>query len=113
MRRVPVDLMSMSVTACVQDPIVLGVKVKDGILKIGTPICVPAKQQLMIGRVSGIEKNHISVQEAKAGEEVAVKIDSGHMGIQYGRHFSIEDELVSKVRCRLVAQASVCVCDHD
>lgn len=41
----------------VKDPIVIGVTVKAGILRIGTPLCIPDKEKLRIGRVESIELN--------------------------------------------------------
>jgi translation initiation factor IF-2 len=41
----------------VKDPIVIGVTVKAGILRIGTPLCIPDKDKLRIGRVESIELN--------------------------------------------------------
>jgi translation initiation factor 5B len=35
-------------------PILVGVKVKAGVLRIGTPMCVPDKENLKIGKVSSI-----------------------------------------------------------
>lgn len=35
-------------------PVVLGVHVKSGILKIGSPICVPDAENLKIGKVASI-----------------------------------------------------------
>ena len=37
------------------NPILVGLNVKHGILKIGTPLCVPDKDFVKIGRVTGIE----------------------------------------------------------
>lgn len=39
------------------DPIIIGVNVKEGMLKIGTPLCVPDKDNLRIGAVESIELN--------------------------------------------------------
>jgi translation initiation factor 5B len=83
-----------------RDPIVLGVRVKEGILKLGTPICV-VKQEgpLEIGKVTGIEKEHKEVDEAKLGDEVAVSIsqDDGQQKFMYGRQFDHNDDLLSKI----------------
>ena len=53
-----------------KNPILLGVEVLDGILKIGTPICVPAIKDedgdpLMVGRITSIQDNHKEVQMCK------------------------------------------------
>jgi len=44
-----------------QNPIILGVTVKAGMLKIGTPLCIPEKENLRIGVVESIELNKKSV----------------------------------------------------
>jgi len=81
-----------------RNPIVLGVKVEDGILKVGTPIVVPSQQKIELGIVKGIRKSdQTEVQEAKAGEEVSVEImpDASKQKHMYGRHFTEADKLVS------------------
>lgn len=40
-----------------KNPIIIGVTVKAGILKIGTPLCIPEKGNLRIGSVESIELN--------------------------------------------------------
>ena len=82
-----------------RDPIVCGVKIEAGSVRLGTPIAVPSKENLEIGIVSGIESNKVPVEIAKAGEEVCVKIDAlpSQAPKLYGRHFDEHDELVSKV----------------
>ena len=39
------------------DPIIIGVNVKAGILKVGTPLCIPDKENLKIGTVESMELN--------------------------------------------------------
>jgi translation initiation factor 5B len=39
------------------NPIIIGVNVKAGVLKIGTPLCIPEKENLPIGKVESIELN--------------------------------------------------------
>ncbi|XP_057775917.1 eukaryotic translation initiation factor 5B-like [Salvia miltiorrhiza] len=83
-----------------KDPIVLGVDVVEGIAKIGTPICVPGREFVEIGRVASIENNHKPVDYAKKGQKVAIKIIGSNPEEQqkmFGRHFEMEDELVSKI----------------
>jgi len=82
-----------------KNPIVLGVQVLDGVLKIGTPISVPCREFVELGKVTSIEVNKKAKQEAKKGEEVAVKIESPNPDNSktFGRHFDIEDELMSKI----------------
>ncbi|KAF3434973.1 hypothetical protein FNV43_RR22060 [Rhamnella rubrinervis] len=83
-----------------KDPIVLGVDVLEGIAKVGTPICVPQREFIDIGRVASIENNHKPVDIAKKGQKVAIKIIGSNPEEQqkmFGRHFEIEDELVSRI----------------
>ncbi|KAL9267425.1 Eukaryotic translation initiation factor 5B-like protein [Drosera capensis] len=83
-----------------KDPIVLGVDVVEGIAKVGTPICVPARDFIDIGRIASIENNHKPVDIAKKGQKVAIKIVGATPEEQqkmFGRHFEIDDELVSHV----------------
>ena len=98
-----------------RDPIVLGIDVLEGKLKIGTPMCVvlppdsnvaAAKSSTMvgdtgvaittgptvldIGRVTGIEINHAAQTEACAGgPSVCVKISpgDGQAAVMFGRQF--------------------------
>ncbi|XP_065621764.1 eukaryotic translation initiation factor 5B [Quercus suber] len=88
-----------------KDPIVLGVDVLEGILKIGTPICIPQRDFIDIGRVASIENNHKAVDFAKKGLKVAIKIvgtNSEEQQKMFGRHFEIEDELVSHITRRSI-----------
>lgn len=82
-----------------RDPIVLGVNVEAGTLRIGTPIIVPGKDRVMIGFATGIEANHKQLEKATTGQEVCVKIDSvpGEAPKLYGRHFTHEDMLCSRI----------------
>lgn len=55
-------------------------------------------QYKYIGVVTGIEKNHKQQQEAKKGDEVAVKIESSPENAkEYGKHFDHQHEVCSKV----------------
>nr|XP_016475260.1 PREDICTED: eukaryotic translation initiation factor 5B-like [Nicotiana tabacum] len=88
-----------------KDPIVLGVDVLEGIARIGTPICIPQKDFIDIGRVASIENNHKPVDFAKKGQRVAIKIVGSNPEEQqkmFGRHFEEEDELVSKISRRSI-----------
>ncbi|TKR78187.1 hypothetical protein L596_019037 [Steinernema carpocapsae] len=82
-----------------RNPIVCGVSVEAGQLKKGTPICVPSKDKIFLGTVSSIEQNHNEVDLAKAGDEVCIKIENttGEAPKLYGRHFTHEDLLVSRI----------------
>ncbi|KAH0763617.1 hypothetical protein KY290_019690 [Solanum tuberosum] len=88
-----------------KDPIVLGVDVLEGIVRIGSPICIPQKDFIDIGRIASIENNHKPVDSAKKGQRVAIKIVGSNPEEQqkmFGRHFEMEDELVSKISRRSI-----------
>lgn len=82
-----------------RDPIVIGVMVEAGVVKEGTPICVPSKEFVELGVVTSIEYNHKSVETARKGQEVCIKIESvpGEAPKMFGRHFDEKDFLVSKI----------------
>ena len=83
-----------------RNPIVCGVSIEAGQLKKGTPIAAKTKEGIiLLGTISSIEKNHEQVDMAKAGDEVCVKIENttGEAPKLYGRHFSHEDILFSKI----------------
>lgn len=83
-----------------REPIILGVDVVDGILRVGTPLAVPSQGNIGLGRVTSIELNHKSVPEVRrGGPSVAIKIEhaSYEPARMYGRHFTEKDELVSKI----------------
>lgn len=90
-----------------RDPIVAGVMVEAGIVKEGTPICVPSKEFVELGIVTSIEINHKQVETARKGQEVCLKIEPvpGESPKMYGRHFDETDFLVSKI-----SRASIDAC---
>lgn len=75
-------------------PIIIGVKVKEGILKIGTPLIVPSKDKIRIGKVETIEVSKKPVRQARKDEVVTIKL-MGDSHISYGRHFEDTDQIVS------------------
>ncbi|KAL7734675.1 hypothetical protein ACLKA6_010972 [Drosophila palustris] len=82
-----------------RDPIVMGVMVENGIVKVGTPICVPSKEFVDIGIVTSIESNHKNIEFARKGQEICIKIEPipGESPKMFGRHFEADDMLVSKI----------------
>lgn len=82
-----------------RDPIVMGVMVENGIVKVGTPICVPSKEFVDIGIVTSIESNHKQIDSARKGQEICIKIDPipGESPKMFGRHFEADDFLISKI----------------
>lgn len=83
-------------------PILLGVKILEGVLKVGTPLAVPARDKLFIGRIQSIEHLRVSVKEAKPGMEVAIKIDDMNKNMAVGRQFEWNDQIVSRVSRRSI-----------
>jgi hypothetical protein len=47
---------------------------------VGTPICVPGKDFVELGRIASMEHNHKAVDVARAGQSVAMKIEPGAHG---------------------------------
>lgn len=92
-----------------KDPIIIGVDVVEGVLRIGTPICVlrtdPETKQrdvITLGKVTSMEQNHKAVEIVKrggAGGGIAIKIECAvyETPKTYGRHFVETDELYSKI----------------
>eukprot|EP00921_Rhytidocystis_pertsovi_P008499 GHVQ01013928.1.p1 GENE.GHVQ01013928.1~~GHVQ01013928.1.p1 ORF type:complete len:842 (+),score=148.46 GHVQ01013928.1:273-2798(+) len=79
-----------------KDPIVLGVKIDDGILRVGTPLTIPDKEFLKIGRVSSLEHNKKAVEVATKGMEVAIKI-IGEPSVTFGRQFDHTNKIYSRI----------------
>jgi translation initiation factor 5B len=76
-------------------PIILGVTVKAGFLKLGTPLCVPEKDNLRIGVVESIEKDKKAVQKVYPKDgPVSIRI-GGANNVQIGRHFDDNAQICS------------------
>ena len=68
----------------------------EGILKVGTPLCVPALGGLHVGNVVSIETNGKEQETAKKGTSVACKImNESNPTITYGRQFDATHSLYS------------------
>lgn len=105
-------------------PIIMGVEVTAGQLRVGTPICIPSRDFLELGRcaqqrrrvlihgrtltscdhladrIGTIELDKKPVDTAKKGQQVAVRITPmsfAQNSLTFGRQFDDKDELVSKV----------------
>ena len=88
------------------DPILVGMTVKEGTLRRGTPLCVERRGQkdpntglqayLDIGRVASLEINRKAVDVAKQGQSASVKIDAV-TSIAFGRQFDHTYALYSRV----------------
>ncbi|KAK7745255.1 eukaryotic translation initiation factor 5B [Diatrype stigma] len=86
-------------------PIVVGVDVIDGNLRINTPVAAVkanpttgAKEIVQLGRVTGIERDHKQIPICKKGQpSVAIKIEMGGSQPVYGRHLEEKDTLYSLI----------------
>eukprot|EP01053_Blabericola_migrator_P009691 Blabericola_migrator_1__9690@NODE_52_length_16271_cov_146_860775_g48_i0_p2_GENE_NODE_52_length_16271_cov_146_860775_g48_i0NODE_52_length_16271_cov_146_860775_g48_i0_p2_ORF_typecomplete_len844_score147_07GTP_EFTU/PF00009_27/2_1e40GTP_EFTU_D4/PF14578_6/3_9e03GTP_EFTU_D4/PF14578_6/1_4e26IF2/PF11987_8/1_8e25GTP_EFTU_D2/PF03144_25/3_7e03GTP_EFTU_D2/PF03144_25/5e12GTP_EFTU_D2/PF03144_25/1Arf/PF00025_21/6_1e06FeoB_N/PF02421_18/0_001FeoB_N/PF02421_18/1_3e02FeoB_N/PF02421_18/1_2e03Ras/PF00071_22/7e05Ras/ len=80
-----------------KDPLVLGIKVDDGELRMGTPVVVFKETDMTkLGTVASIELNKKSVEKATKGQEVCIKI-TGDTSITYGRHFDHTQKIYSQI----------------
>lgn len=79
-----------------KDPIIIGVKIKDGTLKKGTPLII-SKKNLPIGKVVSIQYNKKELEQAESGKEVCIKIEPAKESLTYGRHFDHTDQLISHI----------------
>ncbi|OAR00003.1 hypothetical protein LLEC1_03669 [Akanthomyces lecanii] len=86
-------------------PIVIGVDVVDGQLKINTPIAAVktnpvtnVKEIIKLGRVTSIEREHKQIPVCKKGQpSVAIKIEMGGAQPTYGRQLEESDQLYSHI----------------
>ncbi|KAJ6785255.1 hypothetical protein PWT90_09077 [Aphanocladium album] len=86
-------------------PIVIGVDVIDGQLKINTPIAAVktnpvtnVKEIIKLGRVTSIEREHKQIPVCKKGQpSVAIKIEMGGSQPAYGRQLEDSDQLYSHI----------------
>ena len=61
--------------------------------QVGTPLCVPTKGGIMLGRIASMEINHKAVEKAKKGDNIALKIEAtsaDESSKLYGRHFDFK-----------------------
>jgi len=85
-----------------KDPIVMGLDVVEGQLRIGTPICSIEKGKFKIGVVESMEKEHKPLQVARPSDgSIAVKF-KGDSTILAGRHFELKDRL-----CSIISRESI------
>lgn len=68
-------------------------------LRVGTPICVPSKEFIELGRITSIQMNHKQLDIARTGDTVCIRIEPvpGQIPKMYGRHFDEHDLLMSKI----------------
>jgi translation initiation factor 5B len=103
------ELVSQSIFPCVlsflpdhiyrdKAPIVAGVKVEEGLVKLGTPLCIFKEGEILeIGKVTSIEREHKQQEEAHPGDEVCISIAQDKKKYQYGSHFDHQDRIFSHI----------------
>ena len=80
-----------------KDPIIMGVEILDGTLRLGTPL-VASKGLVDVGKVISIENNRKEVPSAKKGMTVSVKTSNeANPTITFGRQFDQTSDLYSKI----------------
>lgn len=111
------DFMEYAVMPCVlktiqiinkRNPMIIGVDVMEGAVRIGTPICAVRREPgssvpnvLVLGRVTSLEVNHKSVDSVKKGQTaagVAMRLDNPSAAQPtWGRHVDETDNLYSLI----------------
>jgi len=87
-----------------KNPIIVGVEVLEGILKVGTPLCVPTIDDnsdiggLHVGVVTSIKLDGKDQDTARKGSQVAIKIvNEQRPAMTYGRQFDASHNLHSSL----------------
>ena len=80
-----------------KDPLIIGVSVTEGILKIGTPIyCV--EKNLPIGIVESIERERKPINNVRPNDgDVAIRIKVHDSSLAAGRHFDENSTYISQI----------------
>ena len=80
-----------------KDPLIIGVSVTEGILKIGTPIyCV--EKNLPIGVVESIERERKPINNVRPNDgDVAIRIKVADSSLAAGRHFDENSTYISQI----------------
>lgn len=86
-----------------RSPLLLGVRVEEGILRTGTPLCIVRDGAVVsLGKVTGIQEDNrekTKVDRMAAGGKAAIKVEvephEQHM--IYKRHFDESDDLISRL----------------
>ena len=85
-----------------KDPIIIGVNVKMGQLRVGTPLCIPEKENLKIGVVESMELNKKKVDKVLPKDgSVSIRI-SGQSNINFGSHFDHTNQICSWITRRSI-----------
>ena len=80
-----------------KDPLIIGVDVVEGILKLGTPLYCPEKE-LPIGVVEGMEKDHKPINNVRPIDgSVSIRLKVFDSSITAGRHFDEKCTFISQI----------------
>ncbi|KAI4292722.1 translation initiation factor 5B [Pancytospora philotis] len=82
-----------------RSPLVLGVEVVKGTLKVSAPLCVFKNGCTKLGNVVSIIDNKKNVSVAQTGQQVAIKIElgKGDTPKMFNRHFGMDDPIYTVV----------------
>lgn len=80
-----------------RDPLVMGVRVINGKLRIGTPLYIPQLDNQDIGIVKSIRKDNKEIEVAKKNDEISICVTQQHIEHQptFGRQFNENDDIFS------------------
>ena len=80
-----------------KDPLILGVSVIEGILKVGTPIyCV--EKNIPIGIVESIEREKKPINNVRSNDgDVAIRVKVADSSLAAGRHFDESSTFISQI----------------
>lgn len=79
------------------EPIIVGVDIEEGILKIGTPL-YDVDTKKLLGVVEGIEKNGKPTNDVtKKDGSVAIRIKASHSNVSHKTHYDEGDNLISNI----------------
>jgi translation initiation factor 5B len=88
-----------------KNPIVLGVRVREGIAKVGTQLCCLVKSSsdassiLVVGKITRILLKDVEQQQATTGTEVSIQITGSESDtpLTFGRQFGPQHQLMSRL----------------
>ena len=99
----------LEILQCIKpgSPLIIGCKVLEGQVRIGTPLCIRKKNNISLGRIIGMQINNKDILIAKKGMEIAIKLDGKSIvkgeendreqNIIFGRHIEEKTELASAI----------------
>ncbi|KAF3572448.1 hypothetical protein F2Q69_00063292 [Brassica cretica] len=90
-----------------EDPIVVGVYVVEGFVKVGTPLCIPHRAFVNIGRVAWIQKDQRPVEFAGEGDKIVAADPKTQQGMMLGMDLYEADVLVSRTSTVAVYQVEI------